>query len=395
MANTGGMQTVIDEIRHSRNWITKIVSNKRHEQRAMLLCSPPIQPASSGVIADTTAECSAQIIPLQQVPPVCHVQRHTADDDNTDGFLVDEERSAAERQLKFHHRHTTDDHICALVSGYTAGSSESSSSEGRLVSPAADDYNGPLKHGCCGRQTNSTATAITTKSVMFGLTQAMLLLFVVALGADVRSRPMTPVFWHPLIMAAMLVLSVEAIAVLQVSEWPIPPHRKRILHIVHITLHCLSATAGVVGVGECIYFKRRMLIARDHPPQEEKGATALLETTNGSSTSSSSHACVGKLAVFLFLGQLVFGTYVRFSSLPTRAGGQPKHYLKKYHRAAGYVVLFFLWLSAWLGIHSRQWVSADGQKAGGLVSNWIWGLVFVGLMVGVLVPIDRAKFGFK
>ncbi|KAJ2511020.1 hypothetical protein GGI11_005263 [Coemansia sp. RSA 2049] len=391
MASTGGMQTVIDEIRHSRNWIAQIVSSKRHEQqRAMLLHSPPTQPASG-----------AQAIPLQQVPPVCHVQRHTADDDSADGgFLADEERAAAERQLKFHHhrcrRSTTDDQICALVSGASAADS----SESQLVSPAADDYDGPPKHGlCCGQQTSSTTVAITTKAVMFGLTQVMLLVFVAALCADARSRPVSPGFWHPLIMAAMLVLSVEATAVLQVCEWPIPPHRKRTLHVAHIALHCLSAAAGVAGIGECIYFKRRMLTARAHPPQqEEEGAMALPETTNSSPTfsSSSGHACVGKLAVFLFLCQLVFGAYVRFSSLPTRAAGQqPKHYLKKYHRAAGYAVLLFLWLSAWLGIHSRQRVLAGGQEAGGLVGTWIWALVFVGLLVGILVPIDRAKFGFK
>ncbi|KAJ2617172.1 hypothetical protein EV177_000704 [Coemansia sp. RSA 1804] len=345
MASTGGMQTVIDEIRHSRNWIAQIVSSRRHEQqRAMLLHSPPTQPASG-----------AQAIPLQQVPPVCHVQRHTADDDSADGgFLADEERAAAERQLKFHHhrrrRSTTDDHICALESDTSAADS----SESRLVAPAADGYDGPPKHGlCCGRQSSSTTVAITTRAVMFGLTQAMLLVFVVALCVDTRSRPASPVFWHPLVMAAMLVLSVEATAVLQASEWPIPPRRKRTLHAAHIALHCLSAAAGVAGVGECISFRRRMLLG--------------------------------------------FGAYVRFSSLPTRAAGQqPKHYLKKYHRAAGYAVLLVLWLSAWLGIHSRQRVSAGGQEAaGGLVGTWVWALVFVGLLVGILVPIDRAKFGFK
>ncbi|KAJ2753345.1 hypothetical protein H4S06_003761 [Coemansia sp. BCRC 34490] len=389
MASTGGMQTAIDEIRHSRNWIAQIVSSRRHEQqRAMLLHSPPTQPAPG-----------AQAIPLQQVPPVCHVQRHTTDDDSADGgFLADEERAAAERQLKFHHhrRSTTADDICALESDTSAADSSAS----RLVAPAADGYEGPPKHGlCCGRQSSSSAVAITTRAVMFGLTQAMLVVFVAALCVETRSRPASPVFWHPLIMAAMLVLSVEATAVLQASEWPIPPRRKRTLHAAHIALHCLSAAAGVAGIGECISFKRQMLVARAHPPQqEEEGEMALLETTNSSPTSSSStHACVGKLAVFLFLCQLGFGAYVRFSLLPTRvAGQQPKHYLKKYHRAAGYVVLLVLWLSAWLGIHGRQRISAGGQEAaGGLVGTWVWALVFAGLLVGILVPIDRAKFGFK
>ncbi|KAJ2398156.1 hypothetical protein GGI23_003293, partial [Coemansia sp. RSA 2559] len=94
MATTSRMQMAIDEIRHSRNWIAQIVTKKKQEQRNMLL-SPPIQ--------ETAAESSAET-PSQQVPPICHVQRHTADD-----TPIDEERSAAKQQQKYHlDRHSVD-----------------------------------------------------------------------------------------------------------------------------------------------------------------------------------------------------------------------------------------------------------------------------------------------
>ncbi|KAJ1889015.1 hypothetical protein LPJ81_006209 [Coemansia sp. IMI 209127] len=346
----------IGEIRHSRNWIAQIVTKTKQEQRNMLL-SPPVQEAALEGSADT---------PLQQMPPICHVQRHTADD-----TPIDEEWSAVKQQQKYHH---TDRHSVDTVVSFAENTALDLNNDGDMhaieldvVGNTDDPIMAGSKHCSSGRR--------KIKTFMFALTQFLLLLFVIALGIDARSKAQSPVLCHSLLMGAMLVLSTEATVVLQFAAWPFPAGKKHKIRVFHTALQCIATVVGVVGIGECIYRRKDI---------KSQG-----QTEGGGS--SSGHGCVGRLTIFIFLIQMAFGMYTRFSS--TLLGDrQPKQYLIKYHRALGYAVLVFLWLSAWLGIHNSQWTSV-GSRAG--LSSWVWVFIFAGLLIGIIVPLDKAKFGFK
>ncbi|KAJ1662003.1 hypothetical protein IW140_000808 [Coemansia sp. RSA 1813] len=362
MAATSRMQTAIDEIRHSRNWIAQIVNKKKQEQRNMLL-SPPIQATESSAEA-----------PIQEAPPICHVQRHTADD-----IPIDEERSAAKQQQKYHMGRSSMDTLSVGSFAESTALGLSSRNEEETTCAMELDVvgntNDPLPDSCNHLKYRSSRRR-KTKAFMFALTQFMLFLFLVALGVDARSKTESPIFCHPLLMGGMLVLSTEATAVLQFTAWPFPAGKKRRIGIFHTTLQCLAIVVGVVGIGECIH-RRKDIRSRTQAPED----------------GTSGHGCLGRLTIFIFLTQLAFGMYTRFSSA-LGGNGQPKHYLIKYHRAFGYIVLVVLWLSAWLGVHNPQWTTVGSRASSGL-SNWVWVFIFSGLMVGILVPLDKAKFGFK
>ncbi|KAJ2556589.1 hypothetical protein EV175_001906 [Coemansia sp. RSA 1933] len=370
MATASRMQTAIDEIRRSRNWITQIVTRKKQEQQTMLL-SPPIHEAGAAVAGDN----STIGMPLQQMPPpiICHVQRHMADD-----VPIDEERVAAKQQLKYH----TDRQSMETVDGGGSFAEtpadlnvDTRALELDMVGIVADDPT------VVGQKHRDSDRRRKVKLFMFALTQSMLFLFIIALGIDIRSKTESPVLCHPLLMGAMLVLSTEATVVLQYAVWPFPAGKKLKYRVFHTALQCIAMVVGTVGIGECIY-RRKGTRAKNQEATEGGGGL-------------SGHGCIGRLVIFAFFIQLGFGMYMRVS--PTLVGNrqQSKQYLIKYHRALGYVVLMLLWLSAWLGVHNPQWMAASSSKVGAGLSNWVWVFVFAGLSIGILVPLDRTKFGFR
>ncbi|KAJ2659822.1 hypothetical protein IW148_004086 [Coemansia sp. RSA 1199] len=197
------------------------------------------------------------------------------------------------------------------------------------------------------------------KLCMLLLAHAAMVGYLCALWQLLADQMSSPFTWHPILMSVSLVLATESVIIMQYAEWPVPTTHKptRIFHYIAHTLSFLLQIAGIV-----------------HATQ----------SASMQSSTQSAHRVVGSLAALLFGGQMVFGIYMGVASM-----GRQKHAKwYKYHRAAGYVVLGLQWAGAWLGVHSK-WVQAEQP------SEWTWLLVFAALVVGVLVPVDMSKFGFR
>ncbi|KAJ2161160.1 hypothetical protein GGF46_001672 [Coemansia sp. RSA 552] len=215
--------------------------------------------------------------------------------------------------------------------------------------------------------------AVGFKLAMLLLVQMALLIYLVSLRLALKDHLHSPFSWHPILMSVALVLSTEAIVILQFAPWPVPKGRRRPARTFHYTAHALSGLTQVIGIGQFAANYGRMEAL---PPLRARGTSA--------------HAVLGGLSGLTFIAQVGFGIYITCGSKSGGGGGGQRHakHLHKYHRAFGYLVLALQWTAAWLGIHSH-WLRDSGGGPGELT----WFCCFAMVIVGVLLPVDMAKFG--
>ncbi|KAI9501119.1 eukaryotic cytochrome b561-domain-containing protein [Coemansia spiralis] len=367
LLNSARMEAIVGEIRRSSSWIKRVANRKKTEQNTISL------PASHACYNDLGDACSSNTAsPLQDIPPICLVHQCLEEDS------IDEEHSAMKQQKKYQIHSGSMDTLS--VRSFTQSSAPFSQygsgehmqfSELEIVEGAHEHR--VNQHGQCAKLCNM-------RRLLHILAQTSLLLFMVALCVDVKSKADSPVALHPLLMGAMLILSTEAVIILQFASWPIAAIKKKKLRTLHAILQCSSVVFGIAGIAECISKRNEI-------------------STESNATSSSSHRCLGKLAAFILLVQMIFGLYTRFAT-KVFGRGPPPSYLHKYHRVLGYISLFFLWASAWLGIHNPQWTTSTNKQndipSGYMaVNSWIWFSIFAGLIIGILAPINMEKLGFK
>jgi len=157
--------------------------------------------------------------------------------------------------------------------------------------------------------------------------------------------------WHPTLMSTVLLMATQGILVLQKAESRQEKDAGLNFHKLMQSVSFLS----VIGGFYVIYtFKKE----------------------GGSEHFYSPHGKSGLMTFLLILVQAIAGsTLVNF---PGVVGGAAKaRALYKYHRFSGYVVLFFIWLTA-LGGTQADWTKAQFDHL------WVWlaaaGMVFVGIV---------------
>ncbi|KAJ2830826.1 hypothetical protein IWW50_000047 [Coemansia erecta] len=203
---------------------------------------------------------------------------------------------------------------------------------------------------------------------MLVLAHAAIIGYLIALWQLLRNHISKPFAWHPVLMSVSLVLATESVIVMQFAVWPVPNGHTRPSRIFHYAAHTGSGIMQIIGIAQCV--ARRS------------------ESMGLASTGPTTHAIVGMLAALAFILQMAFGVYV--AGIAPMLGRQKQgKQLYKYHRALGYVVLSLQWASAWLGVHSRWLQSKDAP------GEWVWFFCFAALVVGILVPVDMSKFGFR
>ncbi|KAJ1832025.1 hypothetical protein LPJ63_003853 [Coemansia sp. RSA 2711] len=206
------------------------------------------------------------------------------------------------------------------------------------------------------------------KLAMLLMVHAAMLVYLGALWRLLRPRISQPFAWHPVLMSVALVVTTEAVAIMQYVPWPTPKAYTRPARTFHYSALAVACVIQIAGVIQCVIGKSASV--KDAP------------------TGNTAHGVVGVLGMFMFGGQLAFGVYL--AGVAPMMGRQKQAKLRyKYHRAFGYATLVVQWAGAWLGVHSR-WLQSEGA-----LSEWVWLLCFCMLVVGLLVPVDMGKFGFR
>ncbi|KAJ1894295.1 hypothetical protein LPJ66_005276 [Kickxella alabastrina] len=224
--------------------------------------------------------------------------------------------------------------------------------------------------------------------IMHVLAHSATVLFLATMVVSLRNRWNSSFVWHPVLMGLMLVLTTEATLILQPHTSlvlpprpppPPPPSLGRTFpkQSINMLMQCAATVACIFGVIQCF------------APYNE------LDSTNPLSKSPA-HRRVGAVALLLFFIQAVFRLYVEYTAYGAdkrRYQSATRHW-HKYHWALRYLTLVFLWSSAWLGVHSHWARGVEGGRVSGSLEV-LWVFIFAALILGVFVPADLRKLGFK